>query len=234
MALTKEVFEALPVEAQADYELHGDSYVTIDSLKVGGLKESLNNLDSKMKTESQAREESMRLAVEQAREQALEEAKKKNNVDDILRIEREKLADEEKRISEQREELTGVKQSLANDKLNNTVDELAQHAVTSLRPAFKSLIKSFVDVNIDTRAVTYLNDDGSASSLNTEQFVKELAKRPTFAPFMAGKTPTEGGGFANGGKNGSTVTKKPKDMSSAERLEFKQRDPAGFKKAFNL
>ena len=40
--------------------------------------------------------------------------------------------------------------------------------------------------------------------------------------------------MANGGLGGGAVTKKPSEMTSAERIEFKKRDPAGFKKAFNL
>lgn len=234
MALTEEVFNTLPDEVKSDYVEHEGLYVTSDSLKVGGLKESLNNLDGKMKTEKSEREEVLRLATEKAREEALEEAKAKNNVDDILRIEREKLVDEESRLNSQREELATVKQSLADDKLSNVIDSLSNHVLDHLKPAFKSIIKSFIDVNIDTRTVTFLNDDGSASSLNEASFVKELAERPTFAPFMVGKTPTDGNGLANGSNGGSAATKKPKDMTSTERIAFKQRDPAGFKQAFNL
>lgn len=234
MAITKEVFDNLPDEVKSDYVEQGDSYVTCDSLKVGGLKESLNNLDGKMKQEKSEREEALRLATEKAREEALEEAKAKNNVDDILRIEREKLIDEEARINSQREELTTVKRSLANDKLNNVIDSLSSHVVGHLKPAFKSIIKALVDVNIDTREVTFLNEDGSASSLDEASFVKELAESKTFAPFMVGKTPTDGSGLANGSNRGSAVGKNPKDMTSTERIAFKQRDPVGFKQAFNL
>ena len=228
MALTKEDYETLPESAKGDYELSGDEYVTIDSLKVGSLKSSLNNLDAKIKESEKAKAEE----ILQAREEALEEAKAKNNVDDILRIEREKLADEAGRIEAEREGLTGIKQQLANDKLDNVINSLCGSVLDKFKPAFKSIIKAYIDVNIDTREVTFLNEDGSASSLNEASFVKELADRPTFAPFMRGKTPTDGSGLANGSSGGSIATKAPKDMTTKERIEFKQRDPVAFRQAF--
>lgn len=234
MKLTKEQYESLDESLRGEFELQGDVYVSLDELKVAGLKESLNNLDSKMKAEKAAQEAETQRLIEEAREQALEEAKSKNNVDEILRLEREKLEDEEKRINSQREELTSIKQELANDKLNNVIDQLSNHVVSHLQPAFKRIIKAYIDVNIDTREVTYLNEDGSASSLNTADFVKDLAERDTFKPFMKASLATDGKGILNGDGGGSTAAKNPKEMNSMERLEFKKRDPEGFKRAFNL
>ena len=234
MKLTQEQYDELPDFLKDAYVKDGDGYVTEDSLKVASLKGSLDNLDLKMKAEERERDEKVRLAAEQAREEALEEAKNKNNVDDILRIEREKLEDEQARIESQREELKGVKQALADEKLANVIDSLAVHAVTKLKGAFKILIKQYVNVDINTREVTYLNEDGSASSLDQQGFIKDLAKRETFAEFIKGSTPTSGSGLADGGQSGSAVAKNPKEMTSKERLEFKNADPIGFKQAFNL
>lgn len=235
MKLTKEQYDALDESLRAEFEQQEDgSYINVDSLKVTGLKTSLDKLDSKMKAEKADRDAETQRLVDEARETALEEAKSKNNIDEVLRIEREKLEDEKNRITAQREELTGIKQQLADDKLKNTIDNLANHVVKEFQPAFKVVIKQFIDVSVDSREVTYLNEDGSASSLNKDQFIKELADRTTFAPMMKGKPTTTGGGLANGGMGGGAASKKPNEMTSAERIEFKQRDPAGFKQAFNL
>lgn len=234
MRLTTEQYEALEESLKAEFELHDGAYVNVDSLKVAGLKSSLDNLDKKMRDEKAEREAETQRLIEEAREQALEEAKSKNNTDEILRIEREKLEDESRRIESSREELIAIKTDMANEKLTNIIDSLSNHVVSHLVPAFRSVIKNFIHVDVDTREVTFKNDDGSASSLNFDQFIEDLAKRKTFEPFMKGKTPTEGGGLAEGGNGGGAVTKKPSEMTTQERIDFKQRDPEGFRKAFNL
>lgn len=234
MKITKEQYEAFDESLKAEFELHGEFYVSVDSLKVASLKASLDNLDAKSKAEKAEREAETQRLIDEAREQALEDAKKKNNVDEILKIEREKLEDENKRIAAQRDELTSVKKSLADDKINNVIESLTGGVLNEYKAAFKSLIKPFIDVNIDTRQVTFLNVDGSASSLNQAEFLKDLAEREMFAPLMKASPTSTGGGLAGGSGLGGAETKAPKDMTTAERIAFKKRDPAGFKKAFNL
>lgn len=89
-------------------------------------------------------------------------------------------------------------------------------------------------------AVVDLSDDGSVNTtynLNGESFTdfnlfKAAAEKVDYlASQMAG--PQSSGPSGKGGHGGGGG-KKPQEMNSQERLEFKQRDPAGFKLAFNL
>lgn len=239
--LNKEQFDQLPEFVQDDYVLDGDSYKHAGVLK---MKSTLNDLNGKL--EAQKGEynslngrltefESNKAAeIEQARTDALEKAKKDNNVDDILRIEREKLDDEKRRIDETSKSFNERMKLVAENQEKSIAKSLANElAVTKGKAAFEKLIAEYIKVDPMTGLETFLNDDGSASSLNREQFALEVKKNELFASLVKADIHASGGGNING-SNEASGGKDPKKMNSKERVEFKQRDPDGFKKAFNL
>jgi len=236
--LTKEQFEELPDFLKGDYSDIDGVYKHNDTVKVGGLKTSLDLAYGKRDeavTALSLAEQTKADEISQARELALEEARGKNNTDEVLRLEREKLDDAQKRLDSEREELDGIQGSMATDKQSTIIDRLALKATDDGRAAFKRLVKDFIVVDPKTRQETFLNEDGSASSLNEESFYTEfLIKNPMFKTVLKADITTNGGGNSNGGMDGSAQHKAPKEMTGQERVEFKQRDPAGFKKAFNL
>ena len=202
MALTEEVFNTLPDEVKTDYELHDGVYVTIDSLKVSGLKESLNNLDGKMKSGEAAQAKAIQEAKETARNEAIAEAQKSQNWEEQERLMREKFDDELKRArDEERGNVTKeftVKQS--QDSLANDVKLIASElAVDDLaKPALEIMIKQRTKLDENGNRV-YLGDDGSALSItDLKAFKEEFAKSPTVARLVKGKSVTTGNGLANG------------------------------------
>ena len=96
----------------------------------------------------------------------------------------------------------------------------------------KSTIMSMLSTTIDEEgnATTTINDGDKVYS-TADDFLAFAAKDESWADMM--RAPDTKGIGALGGKGGAP-TKKPSEMSSEERLEFKQTDPEGFKKAFNL
>lgn len=79
------------------------------------------------------------------------------------------------------------------------------------------------------------NEDGSISyeiggiQVDKSKVIEQITVE---YPFLVDGVKSSGGG-ANGGDS-SGATKRPSEMTSAERLKFKQNDPEGFRKAFNL
>jgi hypothetical protein len=85
---------------------------------------------------------------------------------------------------------------------------------------------------------------GEDDSINTEYHINgkvfktldelklEMVATPDLAKEM--KAPNSNGANSGGDGSGNPATKKPKDMNTQERVEFKERDPSGFKQAFNL
>lgn len=236
--LTKEVFDTLPADVQSQYVEVDGGYSHESTVKVGGLKTSLDLACGKRDEAVNAltlSEQSKADEIAQARDLALEEAKSKNNVDEVLRLEREKLEDAQNRLTAEREELNGIQGSMATDKQSTIIDRLALKATDVGREAFKRLVKDFILVDPKTRQETFLNEDGSASSLNENDFYKEvLTKSALFKSVLKADITASGGGDANGSMDGSANQKAPRDMTGQERVEFKKRDPAGFKQAFNL
>lgn len=238
--LTKEQYEQLPEFIRADYvEVNGvykhDQEIEVESLngKVSSLKLSLDNLDEKMKSAERERQEEIAKAANEAREKALKEAKENNNVDEILRLEREKLDDERKRMESEKESLTAIKADLAGTKKEAIIKRLSVNATDSGRAAFELLIDKYILIDPETRQETFLNADGSASSLSEEDFIKELAKNPIFKTVLKAGITTTGGGMANGSTGGSTDHKKLSDMTEKERVEMKNTNPDLFRQLLN-
>lgn len=192
MPLTQEQFESLPEFVKSDYTQHEGAYVPVAELKVGKLKDSLNGLDSKLKEF----EKNEQAKLEAARAEALEKLKKEGKVDEIL-------ADAERRIGETKaqyeERLQRMTTAIKTEKRSALVADLASELATdSGSKAFKRLVADRIDVDPETGKVTFLNDDGSASSLDFAGFKAELLKDDSFAPLLKAGVVTKGGGNANG------------------------------------
>lgn len=192
MPLTQEQFESLPEFVKSDYTQHEGAYVPVAELKVGKLKDSLNGLDSKLKEF----EKNEQAKLEAARAEALEKLKKEGKVDEIL-------ADAERRIGETKaqyeERLQRMTTAIKTEKRSALVADLASELATdSGSKAFKRLVADRIDVDPETGKVTFLNDDGSASSLDFAGFKAELLKDDSFAPLLKAGVVTKGGGNAQG------------------------------------
>lgn len=200
MALTQEQYEQLPDFVKSDYVQSESGYVNAESLKVSKLKSNLDGLDSKLK-EYQSKDAERQAEAERA---ALEKLKKEGKVDEIL-------ADAERRIGETakqyEERVSRMANQIKTEKRSALVSDLASELATDVgMQAFKALVASRIDVDPETGKVTYLNADGSASSLDFAGFKAELSKDPVFAPVIKGNVTTTGGGFAQGAQQGGRTS----------------------------
>ena len=235
--LTQEVFDSLPESVQENYELSGDVYVTKDSLRVSALKGSLDKAYGERDTlrgEMTAAESLKAEQIATAKEEALQEALAKNDGVEATRLLQEKLEDAERRAGETADKYKARLEGIAKDKESVIISELSLQATPSGKAAFSALIKNFIKVDADTGIETFFNEDGSASSLDKEQFTASLPAWDLFKPLLKAELPTNGGGQSNGSQGGSASLPVPSKMTTAQRIEFKKRDPAAFKLAFNL
>lgn len=138
-------------------------------------------------------------------------------------------------IIQEREEKQAKQLEIRNEQAKGSAQESAELQVANLfqsKEVGRLIAKNYASVE--------LGEDGSVNTtytLNGESFsdfnlFKSAAEKVDYlASQMA--APQSSGPSGKGGQGGGG-NKKPQDMNSAERLEFKQRDPAGFKLAFNL
>lgn len=205
--LTKEQYEQVPEFLKDDYVLDGEAYKHAGIVKMKG---TLNDLNGKLETQKgEFNTLSGRLSefevnkaaeIEQARADALEKARKDNNVDDILRIEREKLEDEKRRIDESSSAFDSRMKTVADNQKKSIAQSLSSELATDKgKAAFNRLIADYISVDPSTGLETYLNDDGSASSLNREQFILEIKKNELFSSLVKADINVNGGGKMNGG-----------------------------------
>lgn len=211
--LSKEQYEQLPDFIRDDYTEVDGTYKHAGMLKV---KQTANELDTRAKElESKYGEVSGRLTefekgeaekLEAARKEAYEKARKEGNTEELEKQWQEKLQDAERRAGESEKKYQERMSGLAVKQQKAIAAELSEYATPAGKSAFKRLIESQIKVDPETGEETYLNEDGSASSLNREQFIAELKTSETFKPLLAADIATQGGGDVNGNGQGSAKT----------------------------
>lgn len=216
-ALTAEQYEQLPDFVKSEYVETDDGY------KHGGvvkLKESLNSLDSKYK-ETETRltefEQKQKEAIEAARLEAFEQAKKDGNIEEVEKRYQEQLADAEKRAGETQaqyeERLNKLTNNMKSEKINSVISDLAADVATDTgREAFKLLARNLVDFDPEQGKMIFKDLNGSATSLDLEGFKAELKKNPAFSPLIKADVTAQGGGMANGNSGGSAAGDIKADM----------------------
>lgn len=200
--LTKEVYEALPDLVKADYEQDGEVYRHKAEGKSAKLKSSLDALDAKSKgfeqriREIEAKAEEDRTKAEQA---ALDKLKKEGKLDEILADYERRAGETKKQYEERIEKLTsGIKNDVRKVEVLDIASGLK--VFDDSRKLFEKLISDRIEVDPETRKVTYLDENGSATSLDKAGFIAELAKDSAFDRMR--QADQTRGGVANG-NNGS-------------------------------
>lgn len=224
--LTKEQYEQLPDFVRDDYTEVDGVYKHAGMMKVKG---TLNDLDSRLKskdTEFNALnerltqfEQTKAQEIEQARAEALEQAKSKGEVESIEQLYQEQMADLEKR-TEQRVR-SEVEQEYTLKEVNNKAQLELSDLVHGLKPKdgfAKRLIQDHLKnrQKVEDGKIIYLNEDGSASSLDKAGLLKELQESPMFKSLTSYTPPSQGGGNMNGTNGGSAPTGTPKTLEECK------------------
>ena len=194
--LTKEEYEGLPEKARGAFTQEGDLFVPAKDAK---LKQTLNELDSKYKEASSKLseyEQSQAQRQAEAERKALEKLKAEGKTDEII-------ADIERRngetVKQFQERIERMANQIKTEKRSALVADLAAELATDKGSrAFKALVQSRIDVDAETGKVTFLNDDGSASSLDLNGFKAELMKDDSLSPLLKADLVTQGGGNVKG------------------------------------
>lgn len=238
--LTKEQFEQLPEFIKGDY-------VEVDGFyKHGGFLKVKSTADTLDKERKQAAIERERIEhelheyrkaekerLEAAQREAYERAKAEGNTDELEKRWQEKLQDAQRRVDETERQFKDRMKRLADKQRAAVAQELAaKYAVEGAEEAFKRLVRSYIEIDPETDSETYLDDNGSATSLNRAGFESELKNNPLFARLIKAEIATSGGGNAKGSSIGS-ANKKPSEYTEQERVQLFRQNPALFNKLFN-
>lgn len=242
--LTKEDYEALPEKARAGFALDEQSgeYVPVKDAK---LKQTLDELDGKFKTAEQRSkdleeklngfEQSKKDEIEQARAEALEKARTNGDVKAIEERYQQQLADSKKRSeeteSQYKQRLEALEKQIKADKRNSIVADLsAELAHDKAHKAFRALVGSRIDVDPSTGQAIFLDENGSATSLDLAGFKAEIERDDAYAPLLKSGVVTSGGGQAKGSGSGGAVKKKFNEMNGAELAELRKSNPAEYQR----
>ena len=142
-----------------------------------------------------------------AERKAFEKLKAEGKTDEIIADLERRNGETVKQFQDRIERLTN---SIRTEKRSALVADIAAEMATdSGSKAFKRLVADRIDVDPETGKVTFLNDDGGASSLDLAGFKAELLKDDSFAPLLKAGVVTKGGGNANGanGQGGASFGK---------------------------
>ena len=105
---------------------------------------------------------------------------------------------------------------------------------TSNSNELKRLIKDRIQVDPETDEVTYLDEQGRATSLDKETFIAELKKDVMFMPLIKSDVVTNGGGNANGSNGGRAPEKRAfNEMSAQDLVSLRKSDPSEYDRLKN-
>lgn len=161
------------------------------------LKEVGQELDNYKATESER--------IEKAKQEALDKARTSGDVEAIEKRYQEQMADLEKR-TEQRVR-SEVEQEYTLKEVNNKAQIELTELVHGLKPKddfAKRLIQDHLKnrQKVEDGKIIYLNEDGSASSLDKAGLLKELQESPMFKSLTSYTPPSQGGGKISGSQGG--------------------------------
>lgn len=222
MSLTQDVYDTLPPAVQSDYVQNEETkeYVTADSLKFAGAKKNLDSAYSerdKFKGELTAQQQAAEDRIKEAEEAAYAKAVSENDTSKLLEIEQQKADDRLKRAEKSEEKYNSLRSDLAKEKENAIIDGLLSHATPTGKQALSRILKGYVKVDPETGGETYLNDDGSASSLNKEQFITEqLKQNPVFTSLVSADIVTNSNGLANGSQGNNNYGGAPATLEACK------------------
>lgn len=234
--LSKEIYESLPDAVKGDYELSGDVYRHVSEGKVNALKSSLDNLDKKYKDASTRIEEIERTKaaeIEQAKEEALKKARTNGDVETIEKRYKEQMEDLERRKGESEkqhlERIEKLSTTLKTEKRTLLIGDIAKElkVFDESQKLFSKLIQDRVDVDPETGKITFLDENGSATSLDKAGFIAELAKDSAYDRLRQASIPAGGKANGNNGRGGASTN----DSNPAAEEAKKKGDLQGFLKA---
>ena len=189
-----------------------------------GLRKKVDELLAEKKAEQQKRKE----AEENARKEAEENARKNGNIEALEKSWGDKLAARET-------ELLNEKQSLEAQVYKLTVGSKATELAAKLAvPGSDSVLLPHISNRLQVETVDgeikirVLDLQGKPSALSIEDLEKEFRANEAFKPLI--RASGASGSGASGGQGGG-ATKKPSEMTTAERTEWAKTDPEGFNRA---
>ena len=175
-----------------------------------------------------AREATAKSDLEQSRVDA---EQLKHDTAKELATEKGSVADFKLALDNEKEAMTLLKLSFQEEKDGRTLsDAVANFSIVLVDdPAGRMYMQSLFSGAVEVKDGNLVSKDSSKS---LEDLKQSLVSDKANAKYIKA---TVGSGADSRGSNGEFNTVKlPKDMNGQERIEFKQRDPAGFKQAFNL
>lgn len=225
--LTTEEYETLPEKAQAAFVLDGEEYVTAKDAKLKDTLYHITKERDEFKTKLGTSETEHQTAIEtarvEAREKALEEALKSGDSEAAEQLREEKVLDRIKRAQEE-SKLEANKEFKLQLTTKEAANQVAQ-IVNDLHPmndkAKKSLailVKQGQSISEDGEII-YLNDDGSASSLDAKGYVSEALKNGSFDGLIKPDHIVSGGGNINGSRDASGSKVRSK-MSANDKASY--------------
>lgn len=221
--IDKEAFDQLEESQQALYSPHGDGF----RLQVEGI-DPADELKEALRKEREERAAAKRKLEEfetEAQRRERERLEKQQEWEQLSKTERERAEKLEKELTDLRDKVAnGERTASAEGVVAGLIDKDATGGVQRYNLLKKEALQFIAHT---PEGVKINGPDGEA--WDAKQLGAYLSEQ---YPFLVDGSRASGGG-APGSNGGGAVSKPLKDMTEKERLEFKQRDPDGFRQALN-
>ena len=210
--LTQEQYDQLPEFAKNAFAQDGDKWIPA---KDATLKNTLDELNKKYR-DAESGQKTLKRELDEYRAQekeraaeaeaaALEKLKKEGKIDEVL-------ADQKKRhdetLKQYEERMTKMRDAMARSARKAIAAEIAQNGTNKGRALLERTVMDRIQYDPEQDKYTFLDESGSATSLDLEGFKQDVLKSEMLSPLI--KAPMSGGGDGDGGmhRNGSADVRK--------------------------
>jgi len=188
--------------------------------EVAGLKVT----NQQLKDEKRELADKIKTIDEEKRQAEEEKAKRDGDYEKLERL----MAERQQEQREQYEKLVGdIRKEKVGSALNDVVTRLG--AGGTRNEDLRDLLKTRFEFDYDNESGKVTVSGDGITSL--EQLEKTIQESGRYDAYLAGNQASGGG--SPGSQGGGPAGKKLSDMNEKERIEFKQRDPEGFRQALS-
>lgn len=233
--ITTEEHAALDDSLKALYIADGDNFkLGVDGLEdTGALRRAK---DREAQSAKEAKEERDRIAAElqEIKDKLADEDRnghRKNK--DLDALEKSWKDEADKRVKAETDKIALREKQLTDILVDSKAATLAAELFT-VPEIGKDYIRKFLRAELDgdEPATRVLDSMGQPTAKTLDDFKKELLDNPNLKGILVASNASGGGAGNGGGSGGGASTKKPEEMTGAERSELFRTNPAEFHRLF--
>lgn len=235
LTITSEEHAALDEHVKPLYTVDGDNFkLAVDGLEDTGALKRAKDREALAAKEAKERAEALQIELDDLKAKEADEDKNKHRkTKDLDALERSWKEEADKRVKVESDKREKREKQLEALLVDSRAEAIAAELFTVLEIG-RDYVRKFLRAELDgDEPITRVLDAaGQPTAKSLDDFKKELLANDSLKGILVASKASGGGAGNGGGSGGGASTKKPEEMTGAERSELFRTNPAEFHRLF--